>query len=132
MNWDAISAGIKSVESAISGFTGWLEGKTKGVSEWMQHHLPGEHSMGPLGVPGFEGVTPPGGGETTPKKQSWNVVPPANSGTHTQIAAVYLDGRKVGEAVVSQISDYSHSGIEGSPYHDPTQPSSTPLDFALV
>lgn len=42
-----------------------------------------------------------------------------------------IDGHAIAEAVIKYIVKGSVGGLSGSPYHDPTQPSDTPLDFVV-
>lgn len=90
---------------------------------------PGEGNAVPgTGGDGIPSFAPP---SPAPEKHSWNVIPPARSHAgETKFAAVYLDGSKVGDAILGHINDRAGRPMEGAPYHDSTW-HAAPLDFAL-
>jgi hypothetical protein len=119
----------KSIKSSFNSFVSWLAGIPARIMAALSSlHLPSFLGGGPS-APGGAPIGNPAG-EAMPGKQGWNVIRPSHAGHEQKLAAVYLDGTKVGDAVINHITKRASLPVEGSPYHDATWQAS-PLDTAL-
>jgi hypothetical protein len=114
--YEAAVAGIHKIGEAIE----WIVAKIASIKvPSLDFGKPGDFTP----APGH------GSSHAAPGKRSEYVPPGLSHGGGTQLASVYMDGRKVGNAVLGHINDRSGRPTEGSPYHDATW-SSAPYDFA--
>jgi len=146
----ALIDGLKSaVEAAIAGIPAVFAGIGSAILDAIRAIVPGlAPSPAPTSAPP---VNPLKGGSntlpspsTTPspsvsplapepgpftqaeptKKQAYNAVPPAGSGTGgspAQAGDVYLDGQKITEIIAGRLADLSSGPEEGSSYYDNTR-----------
>lgn len=118
-----LTAASAPAVAAIYAVAGALAG-AKALMEKVMPYMPSMGTGAGAGavVPGTEGM---------PTFQRQNYMPPARGGGSSERhAAVYLDGRKVGEAVLSDFNRRASLPVEGSPVHDRTWQASS-LDNAL-